>query len=312
MVFIIDSGQVMAKTFWIVNVGVAATAGAILFLGLATPEMARAAIVDTAPAGNLIFNTAVAGDQVNLVNGPIASGFQTSELSSGSSSFTTYDFANKTNVTVNGQGGDTLNINNTIVASGLTSLTIAELIAAWNLTISPGTGGTFNIVNGPILSGFQTTQVNFGGGFLDVVDFANQGSVTLKGNGADVALTLNNALAAAGLNTLVFLGPTLNLTINAFDGIGPLNVVDGPIISGFQTTQLNFGGAFVPIDFTNSTHVTINGLAGDTVFENFPDPATALVSLTVNVPQTVPEPGTLLAMAVGLCLLGFRRLRLHR
>jgi hypothetical protein len=73
------------------------------------------------------------------------------------------------------------------------------------------------------------------------------------------------------------------LTFNA-SGVGDiLSVVDGPVISGFQSTRITSNGAtFTTLDFANRSYVTLNTLDGsDTVTLNNPHPEASLFSMTV-------------------------------
>jgi len=83
-------------------------------------------ISDTVPAASYTFNATSAAEQINIVDGPIISGIQTTEINSGTSAtFEKVDFANKTSVTVNGNGGaDTITVNNPTPAQGLSTLTV--------------------------------------------------------------------------------------------------------------------------------------------------------------------------------------------
>jgi hypothetical protein len=73
------------------------------------------------------------------------------------------------------------------------------------------------------------------------------------------------------------------LTFNAINGDDIINVVDGPQVAGFVTTQINSGGTFATLNFMNRNDVTVNALDGhDQVELNDPYPETALRLLTVN------------------------------
>jgi hypothetical protein len=94
-------------------------------------------IVDTTSSVNFIFNDPTPGDQVSILNGPIANGFQTTEISS-SLNDSTLEFANKTNVTVNDiGGGDTITINVSNPGVGLTDLIVNGGNGADAFTVTP-------------------------------------------------------------------------------------------------------------------------------------------------------------------------------
>jgi hypothetical protein len=114
---------------------------------------------DTTPAATFTINATPAGEQINVVDGPLVGGTQTTQVNSGASNtFELINFANKTNVTVNGLGGsDALTLNVNTPAVGLGSMTVnaggdagdTATITAFKLP-----GGTFTLqgvgsINGP-------------------------------------------------------------------------------------------------------------------------------------------------------------------
>jgi hypothetical protein len=71
------------------------------------------------------------------------------------------------------------------------------------------------------------------------------------------------------------------LTFNATSGADVINVVDGPVLNGLASTQIN--GSLATLNFTNRKYLTVNTVGGnDQVELNNPDPAAALAGLTVN------------------------------
>ena len=58
--------------------------------------------------------------------------------------------------------------------------------------------------------------------------------------------------------------PAASFTFNAPSNATKINVVNGPIVSGFTTTQVNDGGTgkFEALNFANKTSVTINAGSG--------------------------------------------------
>jgi hypothetical protein len=83
-------------------------------------------IHDLSHAVNLTFNATDAADTVNVVDGPTVDNTRTTQIDSGTGgTFELLDFANKTNVTINGLGGaDHSTVNNPSPAAGLRQLTI--------------------------------------------------------------------------------------------------------------------------------------------------------------------------------------------
>jgi hypothetical protein len=105
-------------------------------------------IVDTSPAVSFTFNDPTPGDQITILNGPVANGFQTTEISS-SLNNSTFEFANKTNVTVNDiGGGDTITINISNPAVGLTDLIVNGGNGADAFTVTPSATIPFTINGG--------------------------------------------------------------------------------------------------------------------------------------------------------------------
>jgi hypothetical protein len=86
-----------------------------------------APINDTSVAVNFTFKATAAAETVNVVNGPVLTGVQTTQINSATTTFELVNFAHKTNVTIEGNGGsDTFNVNNTTPAVGLATTTIAS------------------------------------------------------------------------------------------------------------------------------------------------------------------------------------------
>ena len=84
------------------------------------------AVTDTSKVNHFAIDGTSAGESINVVNGPLVDGMQTTEVNSGASdTIQTIDFANKSEVTVNGNGGtDIFTVDNSLPAAGLNSLTL--------------------------------------------------------------------------------------------------------------------------------------------------------------------------------------------
>jgi hypothetical protein len=101
-----------------------------------------APISDLSAAVNYSLSGTAAAETMNVVNGPVVSATQTTQLNSGSGgTFELTNFANKTNVTISGGtgGGDTFDVNLTTAAAGLTSLAIdgSGGVSTYNVTAAP-------------------------------------------------------------------------------------------------------------------------------------------------------------------------------
>jgi hypothetical protein len=102
-------------------------------------------VVDTTSAANFTINESTPGDQITILNGPIVNGFQTTAISS-SLSNSTFEVANKTNVTVNDLGGgDTITLNISNPAVGLTGLIVNGGNGADVFTVTPSVTIPFTI-----------------------------------------------------------------------------------------------------------------------------------------------------------------------
>jgi hypothetical protein len=153
-------------------------------------------IVDTTPAISYIFNDSTPGDQVSILNGPLVSGVQTTEIISILNS-STIEFANKVNVTVNDTGGgDTFTLNISNPAAGLTALAVNGGNGAdiFNVTPSSTIPFTINgggnpqsapgnvlIVNLAGLTGASLTDTNSATGFQGSWTFTNSQPLNFTG-----------------------------------------------------------------------------------------------------------------------------------
>jgi hypothetical protein len=193
-----------------------------------------ATVVDTTTAVNFTFNDITPGDQITILDGPIASGFQTTEISSSFGSFTLV-LANKTNVTVNDlAGGDTITIDISNPATGLADLIVNGGNGADAFTVTPSTTIPF----------------------------------TINGGG-------NPQPAPGNVLTVILAG------------------TNGAILTD-ATTATGFQGAWT---FASDQPVNFTGIE------------TLIPSSST---QTVPEPGVLPLVAVGMAGLFLARLRLNR
>jgi hypothetical protein len=240
-----------------------------------------APIDDTLVVTDMTFNAdASLGDVVQIENGPAGRG----RLRSANGTFEQVDYANKTNLTVNGRGGaDTFNLTATVAAPGLASLTVngGGSTDTYNVltTLLPTTlngddaGDTFNI-NGT--NAALTVNGNDGGDTVNVNDTGTGSTVTV--NGGNDGDTVNVSDTGTG-STLVVNGnsdaDTINVsgngsgvTVNGGDGGDTVNVSDTG--SGTSVTVNGNGDAdTVNVSGTGSgagTIVTVNGGdGGDTV-----------------------------------------------
>ena len=85
-----------------------------------------APITDTVVAATLTITGSAGADAITVTDGGLVNGFQTTQVSA--ATFESIRFANKTTVTINGNGGaETLAFNNPTTATGLTTLNVVNV-----------------------------------------------------------------------------------------------------------------------------------------------------------------------------------------
>jgi hypothetical protein len=105
---------------------------------------------DTVPAINFTFTAPAASTALNVVNGPVVGGLNTTQINDfGTGSFELINFANKANVTVNsGAGSQLINVNNPTAAAGLINLTVNGNAGSDTFNVKASTTVTYNINGG--------------------------------------------------------------------------------------------------------------------------------------------------------------------
>src|SRR5258708_25977654 len=98
--------------------------------------------IDTAPAVSPTFNDFTVGDTIVVADGPLESGFQTTQFTYANGT-STYIFANKSAVTLDGQSqGDSVVLDNPDPAFGMQSLAVQNLGAGGAISGgNPNAGG---------------------------------------------------------------------------------------------------------------------------------------------------------------------------
>ena len=234
------------------------SSGSIALAGGSTITYSNLApIDDTLNVTDFTFNASGSADTVEIEDSPNAG---RSRIRSANGSFELLDYANKTNITVNGAGGgDTLNLTMTAPAPGQSTLTVAGGASSDTInvatTVVPTTvngddaGDTINI-NGT--SSALTANGNDGADTVNVNDTGNGSTVVVNGN--DGTDTLNVFDTGSG-SSLTANGNADADTVNV-SGTGSGVTVNG-----------NDGGDTVNVSGTGSgTTLTVNGNAdGDTV-----------------------------------------------
>jgi len=184
-------------------------------------------------------------------------------------------------MTINGGSGD-----DTLIIQNPTG----GLLAPTGGIAFNGNGG-FNTLE--VQGGSATTGATSGPAHADPNGFTG---TLIHTNGATVQ-TINYTGLAPISDTM----PTTNYTFNLFADT-QVNVVDGPVVGGLQTTEINCGssGTFEKVDLANKTHVTINGGTSlDTITINYGHAAVGLTTLDINA-QVGTNPVTIQATPAGV------------
>jgi hypothetical protein len=238
-------------------------------------------IDDTVAVTNFTFNAPGTADTVQIENSPAAG---RSRIRSANNTFELIDYANKTNLTVNGAGGsDTLNLTATIVPPGLTTLTVDGGTSAdiFNVsttfvptTINGDDGGDTVNINGT--SAALTVNGNDGTDTVNVNDTGAGSSVTVNGGNDDDTVNVADTGSGSSLtvngnsdaDTVNVSGSGSGVTVNGGDGGDTVNVSN----TGAGTTLLvngNNDADTINVSGTGAgagTAVTVNGGdGGDTI-----------------------------------------------
>lgn len=221
---------------------------------------------------------------------------------SGTISYVNADTANLTIST--GAGIDTFNINDS-VSSFTNTINAGDNDDVFNVTAGGLAGASINAFNGesgndsltftfapgvPVVAASMTfngggnadTLTTLGGNFATGVSTpinATDGNIVYAG-GTTGAATINYT----GLSPINDLNVVAAYTINATNALNFINIVNGPVVLGTQTTQVNDGGAgFELLNIANKTAVTVNSLGGsDQISINNNLIGVGLTSLIVN------------------------------
>jgi len=270
-----------------------ATSGNLSFDGAAVNYTNVESLNDLTNTANFTFNGTNAAETINIVDGPVVLGIPTTQINSGvSNAFPTFNFANRTNLVINGQNGaDTITLN--LVNSGASLATIglhgedatntgddnaADIINVVStrpnvvLTATGGGGGdTFNITGSGLGAGStnsfsgqngddsfnlsppsSTATVNLDGGAHATAD-------TLTATGGNFTNIVHNATSASGGN-ITYDGAALNFT--ALEVINDLSVAANYTFNAPATSD-TINVVDGPVVLANQT-IQINSGAGAT------------------------------------------------
>ncbi|SIO06103.1 hypothetical protein SAMN05444166_2250 [Singulisphaera sp. GP187] len=204
-------------------------------------------ILDTVPATNFTFVAPTSAVALNVVNGPLVQGVQTTEINSGDTpvGFELIDFANKTNVQLNltrdgsvSGLGQVITLNTPTAAAGLASLTILSSEVADQIRVLATAPGV-------------ATAINSGGGndqFTVLPSGLGSGGLLLDGGTGTDTLSID-----AGGGTVKFTGTTVtiaNFPTITLANIEQVNIVNAanPPVTPIPTTIS--GEAGIPLTNT--------------------------------------------------------------
>jgi len=189
--------------------------------------------------------------------------------------------------------------------AGLAELEVIGGAGADTLTIDFSQGNVVPTQFGLLFTG--------GGGANTLVlmgdaDFTTQGYVATNASDGSIAFD-NNVIRFADLSPIIDTVPVQDFTFVASGTTVNVNVVDGPISQGFQTTEIVSGdtpSSFERIAFANKQNVVIDlsrdgstSAGGEVITFNTPTRATGLNSLTLYASSS-PDQINVLATAPGV------------
>jgi len=185
---------------------------------LISAGVSYAQVIDTTTAVDYMYNDLTPGDSITISNGPVQFGSQTFTITS--SLYSWDELANKTHVTLNLGGGDTVVVSFSILPAGLTDLTINGGNGADTFTVTPT--GVPILINGEgnpqpapgnvldVLlagtTGADLTDTSSPTGLQGSWTFTNESPVNFTGIETVVPEPAGLPLLAAGLGGLLLAG----------------------------------------------------------------------------------------------------------
>jgi hypothetical protein len=184
---------------------------------------------DTVPATNFTFNAPPADAAIDIFNGPLVGGIQTTQIDSPTSAFELINFANKTNVTINsGTADQTILLDNPTAPVGLASLTINTNAGPDQVTVTAAPAGV------------ATT----------IFTFADDDSVSVAGAGVSTGTTLN-LNGGIGFDTLQYDGEGAVVTVTPGPGGGQITIAragsGSVVIQNFEDVRVFNAVAAPPV-----------------------------------------------------------------
>jgi hypothetical protein len=214
-------------------------------------------IEDTTVAASLTIDATAGAETINIIDGPVVNGFQTTEVNSATNTFELVRFANKASVIVNGlQGADTININNPNPAVGLVNLDVntgADAGDVINLGTQnlPGRLGLFTAVGSIVDTNGATNNV------ASASLVMNGGTGVGAGDALEIAVSNVEATADTGGIFLVSAG---GVTVGGVD-----NSFSGLRVATSGSVQLTAANTITLADTDGVEQVRSGSTAGDVV-----------------------------------------------
>ena len=240
--------------------GATGTAGTITFAGLEP-------VTDTTAAATFTINATAAAETINLTDGPVVIGTNTTQVNSGASNtFELVNFANKPTVTLNGAGGaDAVTVSYTTAgsAAGLLGLTVSTGTAADTVNILSTPAGVLTTVNtglgaDAVFVGTADTALN--PGKLNPV----LGAVSVDGGSDGATLTVDGSGASVPANYMVS-GTAVTRSLPdppLFGGVTYANLTSLLLTTGSGPNIVNVAGTSVPTTVSTNAGADAVTVAG--------------------------------------------------
>ena len=237
-----------------------------------------APITDTVVAATLTITGSAGADAITVTDGGLVNGFQTTQVSA--ATFESIRFANKTTVTINGNGGaDTLAFNNPTTATGLTTLNVVNVGAVTQTGAVNYTNLSLNTTGPVSLTGSNdvTNLAAAVSGASSVFSFNDVDDITLTSVGGVNGISTNNgSISITTANGPVVVANTAaGADVNAGTGFallsaGSSGATDFAAQVGASANVTGTAGVILVGDHIDlMTGATVNAGAADAVLNGY-------------------------------------------
>ena len=237
-----------------------------------------APITDTVVAATLTITGSAGADAITVTDGGLVNGFQTTQVSA--ATFESIRFANKTSVTINGNGGaDTLAFNNPTTATGLTTLNVVNVGAVTQTGAVNYTNLSLNTTGpaSPTGSNDVTNLAAAVSGASSVFSFNDVDDITLTSVGGVNGISTNNgSISITTANGPVVVANTAaGADVNAGTGFallsaGSSGATDFAAQVGASANVTGTAGVILVGDHIDlMTGATVNAGAADAVLNGY-------------------------------------------